>query len=54
MYDFEFVDDNGTKTYICARNRTEAIKFYCEEKGCPKEYVTEHCVIRKIVLPTAR
>jgi hypothetical protein len=46
MYDFEFADDNGTITYICAKCRTEAVKIYCREKGCPKEYVEKHCIIR--------
>jgi hypothetical protein len=46
MCDFEIADDNGTITYICAKCRTEAIEIYCREKGCPKEYVKEHCIIR--------
>ena len=45
MYDFQFVDDNGTITYVCAKCRSEAIEAYCREKGCSKEYVKEHCVI---------
>lgn len=47
MYDFQFVDDNGTTTYVCAKCRTEAIEAYCREKGCSKEHVKEHCVIRR-------
>lgn len=46
MYDFKFTDDNGMTTYICAKCRSDAIEIYCREKGCPKEYVKEHCVIR--------
>jgi hypothetical protein len=53
MYDFQFTDDNGTVTYICARCRSEAIESYCQEKGCPKEYVREHCIIRKTNLSTS-
>ena len=49
MYDFQIVDDNGTITYICAKCRSEAIEAYCREKGCSKEYVKEHCIIRKAV-----
>ena len=45
MYDFKFVADVGTITYICAKSRKEAIKFYCEEKGCNEEYVKEHCKV---------
>lgn len=51
MYDFEITDDNGTITCICANSRTEAVELYCKEKGCPKEYVKEHCIIRKTFLP---
>ncbi len=46
MYQYEFVDDNGTITCIGAKSRTEAIKTYCRHKGCPEEYVKEHCIIR--------
>lgn len=46
MYDFQIVDDCGMTTYICAKCRTETIEIYCREKGCPKEYVKEHCIIR--------
>ena len=46
MYDFEFVSDNGTITYICAKCRSEAIEIYCRENGCQKEWVKEHCVVR--------
>ena len=53
MYDFSIVDDNGTTTYICAKCRMEAIEIYCTEKGCPKEYVKDHCVVRKCDLLTS-
>lgn len=46
MCDFEIVDDNGTITYICAKCRSEAIEIYCHEKGCRKEYVKAHCIVR--------
>lgn len=49
MYDFQIVDDNGTISYICAKCRTDAIEIYCKEKGCSKEYVKKHCVIRHFV-----
>lgn len=45
-YDFKFVDDNGTISYVCAKCRSEAIEIYCREKGCSKEYVKDHVVIR--------
>ena len=44
-YDFKFVADVGTTTYIWAQSRKEAIRLYCEEKGCNEEYVKEHCRI---------
>lgn len=47
-YDFKFVADVGTITYICAQSRKEAIQFYCEEKGRNEEYVKEHCKIENI------
>ncbi len=50
MYDFEIVNDNGVIDIITCKNRTEAIKKYCLIYGCPKEYVKEHCVIRKTIL----
>ena len=51
MYDFQFVDDNGTITYVCAKCRSEAIEAYCREKGCSKEYVKKHCIVRHTKLP---
>lgn len=46
-YVFKIVDDCGKSTYISAENRSTAIEKYCTVTGCPKEYVKEHCVIRK-------
>ena len=51
MYDFEFVDDNCTVDCVRAKCRSEAIEAYCREKGCSKEHVKEHCVIRHTNLP---
>lgn len=47
MYDFEIINDNGTIDCISCRNRSEAIETYCLIYGYPKEYVKEHCIIRK-------
>ena len=47
-YDFKFVADFGTITYICAQSRKEAIHFYCEEKCCNEEHVKEHCKIKNM------
>lgn len=47
-YDFGFFDDNGRITYICATYRKEAIGIYCQEQGCPKEWIKEHVIIRKL------
>lgn len=46
MFDFKIVDDNGTITYICAKNRSDAIKIYIEEKGAPNDYVKKHCLVK--------
>ena len=46
-YDFIVIDDNGTGTSIRAECRTNAIETYCREKGCSKEYVKDHCVVKK-------
>lgn len=46
MYCFRIVDDNGTITNIVAKCRTKAIEIYCQKKGCSKEYVKEHCIVR--------
>ncbi len=43
--EFKIVEDNGRITYICAKNRTEAIKYFCEEKGCPRDFVKNHCIV---------
>lgn len=51
MFDLEFIDDNGTITCICVKNRSEAIDIYCRGKGCPKEWVKDHCIIRHTKLP---
>lgn len=50
MYYYEIVDDNGTITTVGAKSRTEAIKDYCRYKGCPEEYVKEHCIVRLTTL----
>ena len=51
MYDFEIVNDNGQIDIITCKNRTKAIEKYCSIHGCSKEYVREHCIIRKTFLP---
>ena len=43
-YEFKIRDDNGTITTLFAQNREHAIEGYCAAKGCPKEYVKEHCI----------
>lgn len=44
-FEFKIVEDNGRITYICARTRADAIKYFCEEKGCPNDYVKKHCLV---------
>lgn len=44
-HEFKFVEDNGRITYLFARTRSDAIKRFCEDKGCPKDYVKKHCLI---------
>jgi hypothetical protein len=49
MYWFLFVCDDSTTVLVNAKDRSEAIEFYCREKGCSIDYVKAHCVIRKTV-----
>ena len=44
-YDFKFVTDVGTITYICAQSIKEAIQFYYEKRSCDEKYIKEHCKI---------
>lgn len=46
-YKFAVIDDNGSATFVTAECRTDAIETYCREKGCSKEYVKDHCVVKK-------
>ena len=48
MYTFKITCDNGTINIIQARNRTTAIKLFCEAEGCSIEWVAEHCVVRNV------
>ena len=50
MYDFEIVNDNGMIDVITCDTRTKAIETYCSIHGYSKEYVKEHCIIRKTFL----
>lgn len=50
MYDFKFVADNGTITYICAERRSEAIKLYSEQTGMPEDFIKKHCRIENLGL----
>lgn len=43
--EFKIVEYNGRITYICATSRADAIKYFCEEKGCTKEFVKKHCLV---------
>ena len=53
MYGYRVIDDNGEITCICAKSRSEVIKIYCDKKGCSKQYVKEHCIIRRDILLTS-
>ena len=46
-YQFVIINDNGICTFVIAGTRTEAIEAYCREKGCPKDYVKNHCIVKK-------
>jgi hypothetical protein len=48
MYTFRITCDNGTINIVRARNRTTAIKLFCEAEGCSIEWVAEHCVVRNV------
>ncbi len=46
MFDYKFVHDNGSITYICASSRKQAIKYFMELHGCSIAFVNDHCVIK--------
>ena len=46
MFDFEISEDNGRITYICAKNRSDAIRLFIEEKGCSKDFVKRHYLVK--------
>lgn len=48
MYNFKIVEDKGSITYVTAQKPNQAIKKYCEEKGCPIEYAKKHCLITNL------
>jgi hypothetical protein len=48
MFDFKITCDNGAISIIRARNRSTAIKLFCEAEGCPIDWFLKHCVIRNI------
>lgn len=45
MFKFKFVNDNGETEHIIAAGRKSAIYKYSQDKGCPIEYVKNHCLI---------
>ena len=48
MYNFKIVCDNGTITIIRAKNRSTAIKLYCEAEGCGESWFCAHCKVTLI------
>lgn len=48
MFDYKITCDNGTITVVRAKNRSTAIKLFCEAEGCQMEWVEKHCVVRKV------
>jgi hypothetical protein len=46
-YRFIVIDDCGTISYISADSRKNAIEKYCSWKGRSKEYVKDHCIVKK-------
>ena len=46
--DFKFVLDNGRIFFVCAECRKEAVELFCEEHGCNKDFVKEHCVVKNM------
>jgi hypothetical protein len=48
MYTFRITCDNGTINIVRARNRTTAIKLFCEAEGCSIDWVAKHCVVRNV------
>lgn len=47
MYHFKIIDDNGDITHMFAKSRSEAIKLYCDLKGCSEEYIKNHCIVKR-------
>ena len=45
-YEYEIISPAGRAVYILAETRYEAIRLYCEETGCPVDYVKRYCTVR--------
>jgi hypothetical protein len=48
MYEFKITCDNGTITVVWAKNRSTAIKLFCDAEGYSLEWVEKYCVVRKV------
>jgi hypothetical protein len=48
MYEFKITCDNGTITIVRAKNRSTAIKLFCDAEGYSLEWVEKYCVVRKV------
>ena len=45
MYDYKFVSDIGSITYIPEKSRKAAIRVYCEVHGRSIAWVNDHCTV---------
>lgn len=48
MFDYKITCDNGASCIIRASDRRTAIRMFCEAEGCSREFVDEHCTVRKV------
>lgn len=48
MFYYQFLEDNGRITFVCASCRKEAVKEFQKEKGVTEDYVKIRCVVRNM------
>jgi hypothetical protein len=54
IYRFKIIADSGKISIISADSRKQAIEKYRNRQGCSKEYVKDHCVVKKIRLGSVK
>lgn len=48
MYDYKFTAENGVVSFVRAKDRSSAIKTFCEAEGCSVEYAKTHFKIQRM------